>query len=51
MSGALYLFGKRSMKSSLSISVLATFFAYLVFVKLLSVPLPPGILKDVIRLY
>jgi putative tricarboxylic transport membrane protein len=51
MSGVLYLFGRRSIRSSLSISVLATFFAYLVFVKLLSVPLPPGILKDVIRLY
>ena len=51
MSGALYLFGKRSLRSSLSISVLATFFAYLIFVKLLSVSLPSGILKDVIRLY
>jgi hypothetical protein len=51
MSGALYLFGKRSMRSSLSISVLATLFAFLIFVKLLGVPLPAGILKDVIRLY
>ena len=51
MAGVLYLFGKRSIRSSLTISVLATFFAYLIFVKLLSVSLPSGILKDVIRLY
>jgi len=51
MAGVLYFFGKRSIRSSLSISVLATFFAYLIFVKLLSVSLPPGILKDVIRFY
>jgi putative tricarboxylic transport membrane protein len=51
MTGVLFLFGRRSIRSSISISVLATFFAYLIFVKLLSVSLPPGILKDVIRLY
>jgi putative tricarboxylic transport membrane protein len=51
MSGALYLFGKRSIRSSLSISVLATLFAFFVFVKLLGVPLPAGLLKDMIRLY
>ena len=51
MTGVLFLFGRRSIRFSLSISVLATFFAYIIFVKLLSVPLPPGILKDVVRLY
>jgi hypothetical protein len=51
MTGVLYLFGKRPIRSSLCISVLVTFFAYLIFVKLLSVSLPPGILKDVIRFY
>jgi hypothetical protein len=51
MTGVLYLFGKRSIRTSLSVSVLATLFAYLIFVKLLSVSLPPGILKDVIRFY
>jgi hypothetical protein len=51
MTGVLYLFGKRSIRSSLSISVLTTLFSYLIFARLLSVPLPAGILRDVIRLY
>lgn len=42
---------RRSLKLSLTISILSCFVAYILFVRLLGVPLPGGILKNIIRFY
>ena len=51
MTGTLILFSKRSLKLSLSISVLTSLLTYFIFVRLLGVQLPEGILENVFRLY
>lgn len=51
MIGTLLLLGKRSLTFTLSLSILSSVMVYLVFVRLLGVPLPGGILQHVLRLY
>ncbi len=51
MIGTLILFAKRSMKLSLSVSVLTSLLIYFIFVRLLGVQLPGGILENVFRFY
>jgi putative tricarboxylic transport membrane protein len=51
MSGVLILIGKRSVKLSLSIAVVSSLFVYLIFIKLMSVSLPVGILGAIIEFY
>jgi hypothetical protein len=51
MTGVLVSLSKRSIKLSLAISILTSVTTYLVFVKLLGVPLPGGFLENLIRLY
>ena len=51
MTGVLVSLSKRSIKLSLAISILTSVTTYVVFVKLLGVPLPGGILENLIRLY
>ena len=47
----LLLFGKRSISVSLSLSVLTAMMVYVIFVRLLGVPLPGGILQNLLRFY
>jgi putative tricarboxylic transport membrane protein len=49
MTGVLVSFSRRSIKLSLIISILTSVTTYLLFVKLLDVPLPGGILENLIR--
>jgi hypothetical protein len=51
MIGTLILFGKRSIKLSLSVSALTSLLTYFIFVRLLGVQLPAGIFENVFRLY
>jgi putative tricarboxylic transport membrane protein len=51
MAGVLILLGKRSIRLSLSIAFLSSLFVYLIFIKLMSVSLPGGILQNIIKLY
>jgi putative tricarboxylic transport membrane protein len=51
VTSTLILFSKRSLKISLSISVLTSLLTYFIFVKLLGVQLPAGILQNVFRFY
>lgn len=51
MIGTLILFGKRSIKLSLSVSALTSLLTYFIFVRLLGVQLPAGILENVFLLY
>lgn len=47
----LYLMNHRPLKLSLSVSILTTALGYVLFVRMLGVPLPGGIIKNVIRFY
>jgi putative tricarboxylic transport membrane protein len=47
----LLLFGKRSISVSLSLSALTAMMVYVIFVRLLGVPLPGGILQNLLRFY
>ncbi len=47
----LLLFGKRSARMSLSLSALTSVMVYVIFVRLLGVPLPGGILQNLVRFY
>jgi putative tricarboxylic transport membrane protein len=51
MIGTLILFSKRSLKLCLSISVLTSLLTYFIFVRLLGVQLPGGILQNLYRFY
>ena len=51
MTVTLISFSKRSMKLSFSVSVFTTLFTYFIFVKLLGVQLPCGVLKNLLRFY
>jgi len=51
MTVTLISFSKRSMKLSFSVSVFTTLFTYFIFVKLLGVQLPWGVLKNLLRFY
>jgi hypothetical protein len=51
MVGTLSVFSKRSMKLSISVSVLTSLLTYIIFVRLLGVQLPWGVLGDVLRFY
>lgn len=51
MIGILILFSKRSINFSLSISILTSLLTYFIFVRLLGVQLPGGILQNIFRLY
>jgi len=51
MIGSSLLFSKRSLKLSLSVSVLTPILTYVIFVRLLGVQLPAGVLENVIRFY
>jgi putative tricarboxylic transport membrane protein len=51
MIGTLILFSKRSLKLCLSISVLTSLLTYFIFVRLLGVQLPGGILQNIFGIY
>jgi putative tricarboxylic transport membrane protein len=51
MIGVLIFFSKRSMKLSLSVSLVTSIMTYIIFVRLLGVVLPGGILQNVFRFY
>jgi putative tricarboxylic transport membrane protein len=51
MMAVMILMNRRSVKLSLSVSILSGVLAYVLFVRLLGVPLPGGILQNVIRFY
>jgi putative tricarboxylic transport membrane protein len=51
MMGVLILFGRNSIKFSLSLSALTSILTYLIFVRLLGVQLPGGILQNLLRFY
>jgi putative tricarboxylic transport membrane protein len=51
IAGVLIWLGKRPIMQSLTISILTSVFTYVVFVRLLGVPLPGGILQKLIRFY
>lgn len=51
MMGVLILFSRKSIKFSLSLSILASILTYLIFVRLLGVQLPEGILQNLFRFY
>ena len=51
MIGVLILFSRKSIKFSLSLSILTSILTYLIFVRLLGVQLPGGILQNLFRFY
>ena len=51
MMGVLILFSRKSIKFSLSLSIFTSILTYLIFVRLLGVQLPGGILQKLIRFY
>jgi len=51
MMGVLILFSRKSIKFSLSLSILTSILTYLIFVRLLGVQLPGGILQNLFRFY
>lgn len=51
MIGVLIFISKRSVKLSISISMLTSLLTYVIFVRLLGVQLPGGILQNVLRFY
>jgi putative tricarboxylic transport membrane protein len=51
MMGVLILFARRPLKQSLTIAIFTSALTYVIFVRLLGVPLPGGILQNVIRFY
>jgi putative tricarboxylic transport membrane protein len=51
MSAVPIVMGKKSLKLSISVGIFSVIFVYLIFIKLMSVPLPAGIIGPILGVY